>query len=228
MEKKKTEKADLENKKGLFLQIGLVITLAGVLAAFEWKTYDAVDMSGLGRVTEDFEEEIVIQTEQTPPPPPPPPPQEIITELEIVADDKEIENEVEISAEADERVAIEVYIAPVVEEEEEYEEQQIFQVVEDPPGFPGGDEARMRYLQDNIRYPAIAREAGIQGTIFISFVVERDGSITDVQVLRGIGGGCDEEAIRVVRNMPRWTPGKQRGRPVRVQFTMPIRFTLAG
>jgi protein TonB len=86
----------------------------------------------------------------------------------------------------------------------------------------------MKYLQDNIRYPAIARESGIQGTIYITFVVERDGSITDVKVLRGIGGGCDEEAIRVVQNMPKWTPGKQRGRPVRVQFSMPIRFTLAG
>jgi len=120
-----------------------------------------------------------------------------------------------------------VYIAPVIEVEVEADEHIIFDVVEDQPEFPGGDEARMKFLRDNIRYPTIARETGIQGTVFITFVVERDGSITDVRVLRGIGGGCDEEAIRVVRMMPKWNPGKQRGRAVRVQFSMPIRFILA-
>jgi protein TonB len=227
MNKRKTEKADLENKKGLFLQIGLVVTLAVVLAAFEWKTYDAVQVVDTGRIVVE-DEEMVIQTEHTPPPPPPPPPQEITTELEIVADDAEIENEIEISAEVDERTAIEVYIAPVIEAEAEEEEQTIFQVVEDNPDFPGGEEARIRFLRDNIRYPAIARESGIQGTVFITFVVERDGSITDVKIVRGIGGGCDEEAVRVVERMPKWTPGKQRGRAVRVQFNMPIRFVLSG
>ncbi|MDR1951151.1 MAG: energy transducer TonB, partial [Bacteroidales bacterium] len=150
------------------------------------------------------------------------------TELEIVADDKEIENEIEISAEIDVHTAVEAYVAPVIEAEEEAEETQIFQVVEDNPEYPGGEAARMKFLSDNIKYPAIARESGIQGTIYITFVVERDGSITDVQVMRGIGGGCDEEAIRVVKAMPRWNPGKQRGRAVRVQFMMPIRFTLSG
>ena len=227
MEKRKTEKADLENKKGLFLQIGLVFTLGVILLAFEWKTYDVVLVVD-SRAVVEMEEDIVINTETPPPPPPPPPPQEITTELEIVADDKVIENEVEINAEADERTAIEVYIAPVIEAEDEEEEHVIFQVVEDAPGYPGGEEERMRFLRDNIRYPAIARESGIQGTIFITFVVERDGSITDVKIVRGIGGGCDEEAIRVVQNMPRWVPGKQRGRAVRVQFMMPIRFTLSG
>jgi protein TonB len=227
MEKRKTEKADLENKKGLFLQIGLVLTLLVVLGAFEWKTYDPI-VVGEGRTVELIEEEVIIATDAPPPPPPPPPPQEITTELEIVADDAIIENEVEINAEVDERTHIEVYIAPVIEAEEEAEEQQIFQVVEDAPEYPGGEEARMKYLRDNIRYPAIARESGIQGTIFITFVVERDGNITDVRVVRGIGGGCDEEAIRVVENMPKWVPGRQRGRSVRVQFMMPIRFTLSG
>jgi len=227
MEKRKTEKADLENKKGLFLQIGLVLTLAGVLAAFEWKTYDPIQIMDTGRIVVE-DEEMVINTETPPPPPPPPPPQEITTELEIVADDAIIENEIEISAEIDTRTAVEAYVAPVIQEEEEEEEHVIFIVVEEQPGFPGGEEARMRYLHQNMRYPTIARESGIQGTIFITFVVERDGSITDVRILRGIGGGCDEEAIRVVQNMPKWAPGKQRGRPVRVQFNMPIRFTLSG
>ena len=96
------------------------------------------------------------------------------------------------------------------------------------PQFPGGDDARLRYLQDNMRYPAKARVSGIQGTVFITFVVERDGSITDVRILRGIGGGCDEEAIRVVKNMPKWIPGQIRGNAIRVQFNMPLRFTLSG
>jgi len=226
MEKRKTEKADLENKRGLFLQIGLVVTLGIVLLAFEWKTFDRAAVIDTGRaVIED--EEVMIQTLEPPPPPPPPPPQEITTELIIVEDDVVVEDLI-IDVEADERVAIDVYIAPVIEAEAEEEEHVIFLVVEDEPGFPGGEEARMRFLQQHMRYPAIAREAGIQGTVFVTFVVERDGSITDVQVVRGIGGGADEEAIRVVRMMPRWTPGKQRGRPVRVQFVMPIRFTLTG
>ncbi|MDR2907615.1 MAG: energy transducer TonB [Bacteroidales bacterium] len=209
------------------MQIGLVVTLAGVLVAFEWKSYDAVDMSGLERQVQMEEEEIVIQTEQNTPPPPPPPPQEVITELEIVADD-EVADDIEVSVETDQEEVAEVYIAPVVEAEEEAPEEQIFQVVEENPGYPGGEQARQEYLGNNIKYPAIARESGIAGTIYITFVVERDGSITDVKVVRGIGGGCDEEAIRVVQGMPKWAPGKQRGKAVRVQFMMPIKFTLAG
>jgi TonB family protein len=106
-------------------------------------------------------------------------------------------------------------------------DEELFVVVENPPTFPGGDEARMKYLVENINYPDEARKKGIQGVVFVTFVVERDGSINEVRVLRGIGGGCDEEAKRVIENMPNWTPGTQRGKPVRVVFNMPIRFTLA-
>jgi TonB family protein len=113
-------------------------------------------------------------------------------------------------------------------DEEETAEAEVFTVVEESPQFPGGDEARVRFLQENIHYPDEAREASIQGTVYISFVIEIDGTINDIRVLRGIGGGCDEEAVRVIRNMPRWLPGKQRGKPVRVQFNMPIKFSLAG
>ncbi len=108
------------------------------------------------------------------------------------------------------------------------EELEIFTVVESMPEYIGGDEARMSFLQENIKYPQLARESGIQGTVFVTFVVETNGSVTDVRVLRGIGGGCDEEAVRVVKIMPKWKPGMQRSKPVRVQFTMPIRFTLQG
>lgn len=104
--------------------------------------------------------------------------------------------------------------------------EQIFVVVEDMPRFMGGDEARIKYLQENLTYPEEAKKKGIQGTVFVTFVIETDGSVSDVRTLRGIGGGCDEEAERVVKNMPRWIPGKQRGQAVRVQFNMPIRFVL--
>ncbi|PKO97844.1 MAG: hypothetical protein CVU14_09205 [Bacteroidetes bacterium HGW-Bacteroidetes-9] len=113
-------------------------------------------------------------------------------------------------------------------DEAEADEQEIFTVVEESPQYPGGEEARVKFLQDNLRYPDKAREDGIQGTVYISFVVETDGAITDIRVLRGIGSGCDEEAVRAIKKMPRWIAGKQRGKPVRVQFNMPIVFTLAG
>lgn len=104
--------------------------------------------------------------------------------------------------------------------------KEVFVVVEDPPAFPGGDDARKKYFLDNIKYPQLAREQGIQGTVFVTYVVEKDGTITNAKVLRGIGSGCDEEALRVIENMPRWVPGKQRGEAVRVQFNMPIKFAL--
>ncbi len=223
MEQKKTPKADLENKKGMFLQAGLVVALAATLIAFEWKTYDRV-LADLGdvEVLHIEEEEIPITRQEPPPPPPPPAP---TTVLNIVDDDEEIEEEFVIDAELTADTEIVEYV-PIEVEEEAYDEAEIFLVVEDPAQFPGGEEARQRYLAENIRYPQIAREMGIQGTVFVTFVVEPDGSITNIDILRGIGGGCDEEAVRVVRNMPRWEPGRQRGRAVRVRFNMPIRFVL--
>lgn len=224
MDPKKSPKADLENKRMLFIQIGLIVTLTIVLVAFEWKTYDRV-LTDLGeREVVDIPEEMVEITRQDEPPPPPPPAPQT-TQFKIVEDDVEIEDDFIIDADVDLQTEIEAYIPPVFDEEEVAEEE-IFIVVEDMPTFPGGDEARIRYLAENIRYPQMARESGIQGTVFVTFIVERDGTVTDVRVLRGIGGGCDEEAVRVIKSMPKWNPGKQRGRPVRVQFNMPIRFTL--
>lgn len=227
MENKKTEKADLENKKAIFFQLGLVFVLGLTLLAFEWKTYDTKVIDVNSRKTAEVLEEIVLQTQQNTPPPPPPPPQQQTTVLEIVDNDKVIENEVSIDAEADEKTVVEEYKAPV-SEEKEVEETEIFTVVEEAPGYPGGDEARMKYLQESMKYPTMARESGIQGTVYVTFVVEKGGNVTDVKILRGIGGGCDEEAIRVIKAMPRWNAGKQRGKPVRVQFNMPIKFILAG
>ncbi|NTW24722.1 MAG: TonB family protein [Lentimicrobium sp.] len=114
------------------------------------------------------------------------------------------------------------------EAEEEMSESEIFTVVEETPQFPGGDEMRLRFLSENLKYPQAAREASVQGTVYISFVIEADGTITNTRIVRGIGQGCDEEALRVIQLMPKWQPGKQRGKPVRVQFNMPVRFSLAG
>lgn len=224
MEVKKSEKADLEKRKGLYMEIGLVCTLALLLFAFEWKSYKSVDLELVNRTAVVVEEEVIIQTDQSLPPPPPPPPS-ISTEIEIVEDTKVIKNEVEINVEADEKTVIQEYVAPVFVEEAVVEEE-IFQIVEEMPAYPGGDEARMSYLSKNLKYPVLAMESGIQGTVYIGFVVEKDGSVTDVKVARGIGGGCDEEAVRVVKAMPKWTPGKQRGKSVRVRYSVPIRFSL--
>jgi protein TonB len=103
----------------------------------------------------------------------------------------------------------------------------IFTVVEQMPGYPGGDSARIKFLVDNMIYPKSAEDKGIQGTVYITFVIDETGGVTEIKVLRGIGGGCDEEAIRVVKLMPKWTPGKQSGKNVRVQFNMPLKFTLS-
>lgn len=108
------------------------------------------------------------------------------------------------------------------------ENEQPFTVVEQMPEFPGGDEARVRFLRDNMKYPQIARETGMTGTVYLTFIIGRDGRISNIKILRGIGGGCDEEAIRVLKLMPPWIPGKQGGKTVPVQFNLPIKFTLAG
>lgn len=225
MIEKKTPKADLENKRGLFLEIGLVVVLALVLLGFEWKTYDKQKVEIFQRQAMDVPEEMVeITKQETPPPQAPPPPQ--VTVLNIVDDNVQIDNDFTIDAEATQTTQVQEYVPVQKAEEEVIEEQEIFQVVESMPEFPGGEEARIQFLRDNIKYPQMARESGIQGTVYVTFVVEPDGRVTGVRVLRGIGGGCDEEAVRVVKAMPRWIPGKQRGKPVRVQFNMPIKFTL--
>lgn len=223
MEQKKSDKANLETKRTVFMEIGFIIALALVFVAFEYKSYDKVEYSNMERVVDDTPEEIIPITEQkVKPPPPKPPPQ--VTIINVVEDDVEVEDDIEIDIEFDEDEAMEEF--EFVVEDEEIEEEHIFLVVENMPEFPGGEAAMYKFIGKNIEYPRMAKESGISGRVFITFVVERDGSVSDVQILRGIGGGCDEEAVRVIRKMPRWSPGKQRGKPVRVQYRMPIKFTL--
>ncbi|KRO55248.1 MAG: energy transducer TonB [Cryomorphaceae bacterium BACL11 MAG-121001-bin54] len=216
MEPKKNPEISLEKKKGLFFQIGLVVTLVIVLGAFEWKSYEKVDYN-LGQLNlDDLEEEIIPITRQeiTPPPPPPPPPEVIV----IVEDIVEIEVEAEIeTTESDEMVAIEI---------EEESDEEFFMVVENMPEFPGGDAGLMKYIQKNVKYPPIAKEYNITGKVFVSFIVDKSGSVSDVKIARGVDKSLDAEALRVVKSLPKYKPGKQRGKAVRVMFTIPINFTL--
>lgn len=231
MEAKKSQKADLEKKKGLFLEVGLVTILALVLVAFNLRSSDNKD-SGLDTkmVSMEMEEEI-IQTEEEqqnePEPEPEQPEPEVTTELEVVDNDAEIENELGIVDAGDDanKAAEEVVIAEVQTETEEAEEE-IFVFVEQDPEYPGGDAALYEYLGKSIKYPDLARENNITGTVVIKFVVEKDGSISRASILREIGGGCGKEALRVVNAMPKWKPGKQSGKPVRTEFTLPVQFEL--
>ena len=216
MEAKKNPQVNLERKKGLFLQIGLVVSLLLVLGAFEYKSYEK-SAYNLGQLNlDDLEEEIIpITKQEVKPPPPPPPPPEVI---EIVEDEVEIENEIEIEdTESDEDEVIEI---------EEEDDDEFFMVVENMPEFPGGDLGLMKYIQKNVRYPPIAKEYGITGKVFIQFIVDKSGSVTNVKIARGVDKNLDAEAVRVVKSLPKYKPGKQRGKPVRVMFTIPINFTL--
>lgn len=228
MKPKKTEKADLENRRGLYLEIGLVVVLVAALVAFNVKSYDNKKIEVVQRTAADETEEMVIQTQDDTPPPPPPPEQpEVTTELNIIEDDAESENEIGIvNAEVTDKTE-NIEITPVVvEQEEEEDEQVIFQVVEQDPEFPGGVEALYKFIQSNIKYPQLAKENNITGRVFVTFVVEKDGSVSNVKAARDIGGGCGAEAVRVVKSMPKWTPGKQRGKAVRAAYTLPVNFTL--
>ena len=216
MEPKKNPEISLEKKKGLFFQIGLIVTLVIILGAFEWKSYEKVDYN-LGQLNlDDLEEEIIpITKQEVKPPPPPPPPPEVI---EIVEDDVEIEEELEIEdTESDEDEMIEI---------EEESDDEFFMVVENMPEFPGGDLGLMKYIQKNVKYPPIAKEYNITGKVYVSFIVDKSGSVTNVKIVRGVDKNLDAEAMRVVKSLPRYKPGKQRGKSVRVMFTIPINFTL--
>lgn len=226
MDVKKSPKASLEDKKMLFVMMGLVMVLSLLYIGFEWTdkeitVYAATDTSLLA------EEEIeVVQTAQELPPPPPPPAPEIVEILNVVEDNVEVAS-VEINTEDDKNKVVAIS-APVTSSApiEEEEDQVIFQVVEKMPSFPGGDAALFKFLGENVKYPVIAQENGVQGRVICQFVVNRDGSIVDVEVVRSVDASLDKEAIRVIKSMPKWSPGQQRGKPVRVKYTLPVNFKL--
>ena len=224
MQIKKSQHASLEDKKIIYVLMGFVFVLSLCYVALEWTEqevtkYEVMDDEFL------FEEEVEIQqtTQETPPPPPPPAVQEVEV-LNVVEDDVETES-IEINTEDDKEEV--VIAAPVEAPEEEEEEEVIFVVVETMPEFPGGQQALFKYLSENVKYPVIAQENGIQGRVICQFVVNKDGSIVDVEVVRSGGDpSLDKEAVRVIKSMPKWKPGKQRGKAVRVKYTVPVNFKL--
>ncbi len=225
MQIKKSIQASLEDKKLTYLLMGFVLVLSICFVALEWteqevKKYEEMDMDFL------IEDEIEIQqTSQDITPPPPPPPVQEVEAFNVVEDDKEVEH-VDIKTEDTNE---EVIIAPPVEEvkEEDEEEEVIFMIVETMPEFPGGPQALFKYLSENVKYPVIAQENGIQGRVTCQFVVNKDGAIVDVEVVRSGGdASLDKEAVRVIKSMPKWNPGKQRGKAVRVKYTVPVNFKL--
>lgn len=226
-EVKKSPKANLEPQKLTSLLMGIVVGIALIFFAFEWSSETTkVDES---IIVQDIlaEEEIEItRREPTPPPPPPPPAPEAPEVIDVV--EEKVETRIEIKTEDDSKQRqTEAYVPPPPPKPKQEEvTEEIFVVVEEQPEFPGGNTAMMKFLSDNIKYPVIAQENGIQGRVITNFVVERDGSITDVQVVRGVDPSLDKEAVRVIQSMPKWKPGKQRGSTVRVRFTLPVVFRL--
>ena len=227
MEIKKSPKADLENKKTTNLLIGAILTLSVLFIGFEWSERDKQVATDTGLTEIVFEEEIIPITEQEQPKQAPPPPEAPKVEevLEIMDNDSKVE-ESTIQASDDTQAAVEVKYTPVEVEEEEVEEEQIFQIVEEAASFPGGMGECMKWLGKNIKYPTISQENGVQGRVIVQFVINRDGSIVDAKVVRGVDPYLDKEALRVVNQMPKWSPGKQRGKAVRCQFTLPVQFRL--
>ncbi|MBU2915535.1 MULTISPECIES: energy transducer TonB [Reichenbachiella] len=224
MELKKNPKISLERKAGMFFNIGLAVSLLLITTAFEWKFYDEGELVDLGQIDDDFEDIMEIPpTEQ----PPPPPPKIELPKIIEVPDEEEIEEEIEV--ELDVEITEETVIEDIVFEEEPEEEvaDEIFDIVEDQPAPPGGMAAFYKYVGKSMKYPNQARRMGVEGRVFVQFVVDKDGSITEVRAIKGIGAGCDEEAVRVLQGAPKWKPGKQRGRAVKVRMILPITFKLS-
>ncbi|OPZ57858.1 MAG: Gram-negative bacterial tonB protein [Bacteroidetes bacterium ADurb.BinA012] len=227
MEPKKSEKANLENKKSMFIQVGLIVALLVCLGAMEWTSGQKKDSAFAGMTEEAIEEEQIPVTEETPPEEMPPPEVTVTDLFEIVEDDVVIDNEVKFEDdETSEDKVVEIY-APVLQAEEEEVEEEIFVIVEDMPKFRGGDINKFReWVQKRVRYPELAAENGIQGRVFITFVVETNGNVSNVTISRSVDQLLDEAAKEAVMASPKWEPGMQRGRPVRVRYSIPIIFQL--
>ena len=229
MQLKKSPSANLENRKWTYGLLGLVFALSLLYVLFE-KTDSDIEVAEItDQIVEDAEEEIIdntTQEEETPPPPEPEEiPEEITDEFVVVEDEKKVEA-VEFKSEDDQNTKVELRQAPVQIEVEEEEEDKIFDVVEEQPEFPGGMSALNKFFRENVKYPVMAQEMNIQGKVYVKFTVWKDGSVRDVQVVRSADKSLDQEAIRLVSRMPKWKPGKQRGKAVNCKFTVPVTFKL--
>ncbi len=237
MELKKSKKADLEGQKSTSLLIGYIVTLALMFICFEWTTRTYVETEPVVySASAVMEEEIIPITQpiifRTVAPPPAAETPQVAEILDIVDNEEEIEEE-EIQSSEDVGEAttgpsapVGAVTGPIGPAMEESGEGEIFQVVEEMPEFPGGMEALLAYLSKNIKYPSIAQDNNIQGRVIVEFVVNKDGSIVEPVVKRSVDTSLDNEAMRVIKAMPKWKPGKQRGKPVRVRYTVPVLFRL--
>ena len=229
---RKTTQADIENKRSTLRALGFIASLSLVLIALSWTSYDVITRQALNYEADLLEDEEIPINIVTPPPPPPPPQQ--TTVIEIVDDEVEIEIELEIEdIELDEDTEIEI-----IEDDDDVGDDDIFMIVENMPALAQcktmrGDERHqctqmeiIRYVSKNTKYPPIAKDAGIQGTVFVYFVVGKDGKVKDVKVLREVDSRLDKEAKRVVESLPRFDPGSQRGKNVSVQYTIPVKFII--
>jgi len=223
MEPKKSEKADLTKKSFMFFSLGLVVSLLLAITAFTYRVYDDTSVKDLSNNAANTEEILEVPpTEQLPPPPPKIQQPQIIE----VPDEKKIEEEIDINMDTEVTEQTKVEEIKIAEVEEKEDPDQIFLVVEETAAPIGGMPAFYEYIGKKLKYPAQARRMGIEGKVFVEFVIERDGTITDVKAIKGIGAGCDEEAVRVVQSAPKWKAGKQRGKPVRQRMVLPIAFKL--
>ena len=228
MEVKKTPKAALENRRTLFTEIGLVVALLVVWGAFSYSTKEKA-VASLGEDTQVVEvEDMVPITQETPPPPPEAPKIPVLSDqIDIVEDDIKVDDNF-MSLEDDANLGVEImdYVEEVKEEVVE-EEAIPFQLVEEKPSFNGGDANEFsKWVNSKLQYPEIAKENGVQGRVTLQFTVNPDGSVSNVKVLRGVDSSLDKEAVRVVSMSPKWKPGKQRDRAVKVTYTFPVIFQL--
>ncbi len=229
MEVKKTPKADLENKKLLFREIGLIIALGVVLLAFEWTSAEKAEAVNISIESQVVEEEIIPVTQHEQAPPPEAPRIPVLSDIiDIVDDDIVVTDNLFIDMEDDASIGVEIMDYVAVVEEEEVEEEAIpFALVEEKPKFQGGDANDFsKWVNSKLVYPELAKENGVQGRVTLQFTVYTDGSVRDIKVLRGVDASLDKEAVRIVSMSPKWTPGKQRERPVKVTYTFPVLFQL--
>ncbi len=226
METKKTSDAELENKKNVFFMFGLVIALATVLLAFEWKSKPS-KVESLGdlqsQTVEDEFIPIIREPEVTPPPPPP----TAIEIINIVDNNKEIVDELEMEeSEATDQTLINIVPVLTTKEEEVKKDEVFVNIVEEPAEFPGGDLALYKYISDHVDYPMIARENGVQGKVLVKFIVDEQGNATNAEIIRSVDMNLDKEALRVIKTLPKFKPGRQHGKAVKVYFVAPINFVL--
>ena len=233
MQPKKNPKADLNKDRNLYFVIGLTLVLGVTWGSIEYKTYEKVfDLSALDMLEDDDEDIPITEQLKTPPPPPPPPPAPEV--IEVVEDEEEVEETVIESTETDQ----DEIIIEEIEVEEEFDDIDVpFAVIEDVPIFPGCESVAKserrtcfqdkinQHIRRNFRYPEIAQEMGIQGRVYVNFIIAKDGSITNIR-MRGPDKNLENEAQRIISRLPQMTPGKQRGRAVRVTFSIPITFRL--